>query len=133
MPTVVTRGERQLRAAKKALDARGTRAGNGIHSWYVDPAGNTVVVRAAASAKATATAFVKASGADWTIIQPAWFAQGFSEDFLRYHVLAGGIDALYAGALKGKGFTVHVSPDLLAKTSSRLERWVRSVLTTFQP
>ena len=34
---------------------------------------------------------VKASGADWTIVQPAWFAQGFSEDFLRYHVLAGEI------------------------------------------
>ncbi|MFI7059789.1 NAD(P)H-binding protein [Kribbella sp. NPDC050124] len=31
---------------------------------------------------------VKDSGADWRIIQPAWFAQGFSEDFLRYHVLA---------------------------------------------
>lgn len=34
---------------------------------------------------------VKTSGADWTIVQPAWFAQGFSEDFLRYHVLAGEI------------------------------------------
>ena len=34
---------------------------------------------------------VKASGADWTIVRPAWFAQGFSEDFLRYHVLAGEI------------------------------------------
>jgi len=34
---------------------------------------------------------VKESGADWTIVQPAWFAQGFSEDFLRYHVLAGEI------------------------------------------
>ncbi|MFC6158141.1 NAD(P)H-binding protein [Kribbella jiaozuonensis] len=33
----------------------------------------------------------KASGLDWTIVQPAWFAQGFSEDFLRYHVLAGEI------------------------------------------
>ena len=31
---------------------------------------------------------VKASDLDWTIVQPAWFAQGFSEDFLRYHVLA---------------------------------------------
>jgi uncharacterized protein YbjT (DUF2867 family) len=31
---------------------------------------------------------VKASGLDWTIVQPAWFAQGFSEDFLRFHVLA---------------------------------------------
>lgn len=34
---------------------------------------------------------VQASGADWTIVQPAWFAQGFSEDFLRYHVLGGEI------------------------------------------
>jgi uncharacterized protein YbjT (DUF2867 family) len=34
---------------------------------------------------------VKASKLDWTIVQPAWFAQGFSEDFLRYHVLAGEI------------------------------------------
>jgi uncharacterized protein YbjT (DUF2867 family) len=34
---------------------------------------------------------VKASSLDWTIVQPAWFAQGFSEDFLRYHVLAGEI------------------------------------------
>lgn len=32
---------------------------------------------------------VKASGLDWTIVQPAWFAQDFSEDFLCYHVLAG--------------------------------------------
>jgi uncharacterized protein YbjT (DUF2867 family) len=31
---------------------------------------------------------VQASGADWTIVQPAWFAQGFSEDFLRCHVQA---------------------------------------------
>ncbi|MFI5691357.1 NAD(P)H-binding protein [Kribbella sp. NPDC051586] len=34
---------------------------------------------------------VKASGLDWTIVQPAWFVQGFSEDFLRYHVLGGEI------------------------------------------
>jgi uncharacterized protein YbjT (DUF2867 family) len=34
---------------------------------------------------------VRASGLDWTIVQPAWFAQGFSEDFLRYDVLAGEI------------------------------------------
>ena len=34
---------------------------------------------------------VRASSLDWTIVQPAWFAQGFSEDFLRYHVLAGEI------------------------------------------
>jgi uncharacterized protein YbjT (DUF2867 family) len=34
---------------------------------------------------------IRASGLDWTIVQPAWFAQGFSEDFLRYDVLAGEI------------------------------------------
>ena len=32
---------------------------------------------------------VKDSGADWTIVQPAWFAQGFSEDFFLDYVLAG--------------------------------------------
>lgn len=34
---------------------------------------------------------LKSSGADWTIVQPAWFMQGFSEDFLREYVLAGEI------------------------------------------
>jgi len=34
---------------------------------------------------------VKASGLDWTIVRPAWFAQGFSEDFLLEYVLAGEI------------------------------------------
>jgi len=34
---------------------------------------------------------VKDSGADWTIVRPAWFAQGFSEDFFREYVLAGEI------------------------------------------
>ena len=34
---------------------------------------------------------VKDSGADWTIVRPAWFAQGFSEDFMYDHVLAGEI------------------------------------------
>jgi uncharacterized protein YbjT (DUF2867 family) len=32
---------------------------------------------------------VRDSGADWTIVRPAWFMQGFSEDFLLEHVLAG--------------------------------------------
>ncbi|GAA0575872.1 NAD(P)H-binding protein [Kribbella sandramycini] len=40
---------------------------------------------------------VQESGAAWTIIQPAWFAQNFSEDFLRYDVLAGEL-RLSAGA-----------------------------------
>ncbi|MDX6260966.1 MAG: hypothetical protein QOH84_2654 [Kribbellaceae bacterium] len=30
---------------------------------------------------------VRASGADWTIVRPAWFAQNFSEDFLFDYVL----------------------------------------------
>ncbi|GAA1565144.1 NAD(P)H-binding protein [Kribbella sancticallisti] len=34
---------------------------------------------------------VKDSGADWTIIRPAWFAQGFSEDFMYDYVMAGEI------------------------------------------
>jgi uncharacterized protein YbjT (DUF2867 family) len=34
---------------------------------------------------------VKDSGADWTIVRPAWFAQGFSEDFMYDHVMAGEI------------------------------------------
>jgi uncharacterized protein YbjT (DUF2867 family) len=34
---------------------------------------------------------VKVSGLDWTIVQPAWFMQNFSEDFLFDYVLAGQI------------------------------------------
>jgi uncharacterized protein YbjT (DUF2867 family) len=34
---------------------------------------------------------VKASGLDWTIVQPAWFMQNFSEEFLLDYVLAGQI------------------------------------------
>lgn len=34
---------------------------------------------------------VKDSGADWTILRPAWFMQNFSEDFLLDYVLAGEI------------------------------------------
>ncbi len=34
---------------------------------------------------------VKESGADWTIVRPAWFMQNFSEDFLHDYVMAGEI------------------------------------------
>ena len=34
---------------------------------------------------------VKDSGLDWTIVQPAWFMQNFSEEFLRDYVLVGQI------------------------------------------
>jgi streptogrisin C len=62
--SVVTRDERQLLAAKTALDTRAVRAPKGIHSWYVDPASNTVVVQVASAAQSAATAFVKSSGVD---------------------------------------------------------------------
>jgi streptogrisin C len=62
--TVVARDERRLLAAKEALDSRAARAPKGIHSWYVDPASNTVVVLAASAAQPAATAFVKTSGVD---------------------------------------------------------------------
>ena len=61
--TVVKRNEQQLNTIKKNLDAHGATAGKGIHSWRVDVATNTVVVRAAPSATGEAAAFVKASGA----------------------------------------------------------------------
>ena len=62
--TVVKRGERDLDKIKGALDAYGAKAGPAIHSWYVDVATNTVVVRAAGTATTEAAAFVRASGAD---------------------------------------------------------------------
>ena len=34
---------------------------------------------------------LEGSGADWTIVRPAWFMQGFSEDFLHEYVMAGEI------------------------------------------
>ncbi|WP_328331220.1 NAD(P)H-binding protein [Kribbella sp. NBC_00382] len=39
---------------------------------------------------------VRASGADWTIVRPAWFAQNFSEDFL-FDYVAGGEIRVAAG------------------------------------
>ena len=39
---VVARGERRLSAAKARLDA--ARAGRSVHSWYVDPAADTVTI-----------------------------------------------------------------------------------------
>ncbi len=59
---VVKRSQRQLDNAKSALDRTAQRAGDEIHSWYVDPATNTVVVTADKSATSAAREFAKDSG-----------------------------------------------------------------------
>jgi uncharacterized protein YbjT (DUF2867 family) len=53
---------------------------------------------------------VKESGADWTIVQPSWFAQNFSEDFLYDGVLAGEI-----GVLAGAGAEAFIDVDDIAE------------------
>jgi uncharacterized protein YbjT (DUF2867 family) len=51
---------------------------------------------------------LKGSGADWTIVRPAWFMQGFSEDVLHEYVMAGEI-RLSAGS----GAEAWIDTDLL--------------------
>ncbi|GAA0794320.1 ricin-type beta-trefoil lectin domain protein [Spirilliplanes yamanashiensis] len=66
VPKVVARSERQLAAAKARLDKRAATAGRAVHSWYVDPASNAVVVSAATAS--AGAAFVKGSGADAAVV-----------------------------------------------------------------
>ncbi|MEV1289080.1 ricin-type beta-trefoil lectin domain protein [Micromonospora sp. NPDC049679] len=66
-PRVVAHSERQLDAAKTALDRTARRATTGVHAWYVDVATNTVVVTAARPADADA--FVRASGAPGQLVR----------------------------------------------------------------
>ena len=68
-PKVVTHSERDLTGAKDTLDRSARSAGKSIHSWYVDPASNSVVVVADASATAQADQFVKTSGAKATAVR----------------------------------------------------------------
>ena len=60
---VVKRSESTLVAARAKLDKNSKKAGNKIHSWYVDPAGNSIVVTAAPGAEASAKKFARDSGA----------------------------------------------------------------------
>ncbi|MGX6608362.1 ricin-type beta-trefoil lectin domain protein [Micromonosporaceae bacterium Da 78-11] len=60
---VVARSESSLTAARAKLDKNSAKAGGKIHSWYVDPAGNGIVVTAAPGAEAAAKKFAKDSGA----------------------------------------------------------------------
>ena len=56
-PVAVANGERRLATAKQALDKAG--AGTGVHSWWVDPASDTVTI---AGDPAAARAFATRAG-----------------------------------------------------------------------
>ena len=60
-PQLVAQSARDLDTTKATLDKHAKAAGNAIHSWYVDPATNSVVVQA--TGQAAAKDFIKASGA----------------------------------------------------------------------
>ncbi|MGX6601678.1 ricin-type beta-trefoil lectin domain protein [Micromonosporaceae bacterium Da 78-11] len=60
---IVKRSESSLTAARAKLDKNSAKANNKIHSWYVDPAANTVVVTAAPGAEAAARKFAQDNGA----------------------------------------------------------------------
>jgi streptogrisin C len=67
-PLVVSRGAAELDATMERLD-RATPPSNAVFAWYVDTAANLVVVQADPTALATASAFVKASGADPELVR----------------------------------------------------------------
>ncbi len=69
-PQPVRRSLAELDRARATLDRAADRAGPGVHSWYVDPASNSVVVQAADAA--SAHAFARDTGtADVTRAVPA--------------------------------------------------------------
>jgi streptogrisin C len=103
-PTVVARGEHRLTATKKALDKRSSRAGKGIHGWYVDPATNTVVVQATTASKAAATAFVKASGADAAAVRVVTTTEDAPR--LMYDIRGGDEYVINGNTLCSVGFSV---------------------------
>ena len=59
-PQVVRRSLAELDRARATLDRAAGRAGPAVHSWYVDPASNSVVIQAADTA--AAQAFAQATG-----------------------------------------------------------------------
>ncbi|MFJ6197459.1 ricin-type beta-trefoil lectin domain protein [Micromonospora sp. NPDC092111] len=74
-PQVVRWSQADLDRTKAALDRRAGRAGATVHSWYVDPASNSVVVRAADTA--TARAFVRTTGATADAVRTVPSAQPY--------------------------------------------------------
>ncbi|GAA4958501.1 S1 family peptidase [Actinoplanes utahensis] len=61
--TVVSRSEAALAAIRVKLDRNSAKATDRIHSWYADPASNSVVITAAPGAEAAARQFARDSGA----------------------------------------------------------------------
>ncbi len=63
VPAIVGRSARDLTADRERLDRAAARAPKStIHSWYVDPARNSVVIAAAPGAEAAARTFAAAAG-----------------------------------------------------------------------
>ncbi|BBH69871.1 hypothetical protein ACTI_65560 [Actinoplanes sp. OR16] len=65
--TIVARTERDLNAARAKLDRH--QAPDTVHSWYVDPASNSVVITAAPGASSAARAFARDAGAGQVTIK----------------------------------------------------------------
>ncbi|MET7704667.1 ricin-type beta-trefoil lectin domain protein [Micromonospora sp. NPDC005413] len=74
-PQVVRWSMADLDRTKAALDREADRAGATVHSWYVDPASNSVVVRAADTA--TAREFVRATSATADTVRTVSSAQPY--------------------------------------------------------
>jgi streptogrisin C len=64
VPAVVARSERALNAVQAELDAAAAKAPTGVAGWYVDVAGNSVVVLASAGATDAAARFAAVAGVD---------------------------------------------------------------------
>jgi streptogrisin C len=61
---VVDRSARELSTVKRTLDRRSGTASASVTGWYIDPATNTVVVRAASGRMSAARTFVRKAGVD---------------------------------------------------------------------
>lgn len=86
VPPLGPDGLRQAAGFVSAATARGIRRVVLLSGRGVGRAGREFDVYRSSVAVEQA---VRDSGADWTILQPSWFAQNFSEDFLADGVLAG--------------------------------------------
>ncbi|GGR36392.1 hypothetical protein GCM10010168_63520 [Actinoplanes ianthinogenes] len=71
VPTVVSRGESDLAAARATLDQHSAQAPDAIRGWYVDTIANRLVITAEPGAEATARAFAAASGAGPVTVRTA--------------------------------------------------------------
>ncbi len=102
-PKVVKRSEKQLSAVKKALDKRAAKAGKGVHSWYVDPASNAVVVSAATDS--AGDAFVRGSSAEKAAVTVEAAAEQAPR--LMYDIRGGDEYVINGNTLCSVGFSVN--------------------------